>query len=246
MSQDFTKGQVVNVKDPKDSKFYKAKIVDTDSDLQLVKVHFVGWNSRHDEVIPLSSARVTEWRSGELLSSDAAGACTGDAPLNADTVAGGSTESGVQDSAGFLSVGAGAGKFQQGSGADLGKCCGFCDLPLSSLYVVCSGCQKFFHPDTLCMGVEDNVIAVLLDDKVGAINFCCCECRMVSAEDRGPVKDVSAGYAQLLRVVGCLVSEVRNLKDSRLGMSANHIGVADPSKVKLHRQIFLEMRFSMK
>ena len=28
--------------------------------------------------------------------------------------------------------------------------------------------------------------------------------------------DVSAGYAQLLRVVGCLVNEVHNLKDHKV------------------------------
>ena len=46
---------------------------------------------------------------------------------------------------------------------------------------------------------------------VGAVNFCCYECRMVCGEDCiGAVGDVSVGYAQLLRVVGCFVNEVRS------------------------------------
>ena len=63
------------------------------------------------------------------------------------------------------------------------------------------------------MGIEEKVISVLLEDKIGAVNFCCCECRMATGESRvGAIGDVSAGYAQLLRVVSCLINEVRSLK----------------------------------
>lgn len=65
-------------------------------------------------------------------------------------------------------------------------------------------------------------MAVLLHDKVG-VNLYCCEYRMVTAEEHGSVKEVSVGYAQLLREVGCFVYEVRNWKDSRLGRTADHI-----------------------
>ena len=54
------------------------------------------------------------------------------------------------------------------------------------------------------------------------MNFCCCEHRMVSGEGRmGAVSDVSAGYAQLLRVVGCLINEVRSLKDCKVAACRN-------------------------
>ena len=67
------------------------------------------------------------------------------------------------------------------------------------------------------MGIEEKVISVLLEDKVGAVNFCYCECRMVPGGSRvGAVGNVSAGYAQLLRVVGCLVNEVHSLKDYKV------------------------------
>ena len=46
------------------------------------------------------------------------------------------------------------------------------------------------------MGVEDNLIGILLNDKVCAVNLCCCKCRMISVEDCGAVKNVSAGYTK--------------------------------------------------
>ena len=38
----FIKGQLVNVKDCKDSNFYKAKAVEVDEKLKELKVHYVG------------------------------------------------------------------------------------------------------------------------------------------------------------------------------------------------------------
>lgn len=138
--------------------FHKAKIDDADNDLQSGKrYYYVGWNGRHVEGIPFLSARVREWQSEELLSSDAAGACTEDAPLNADTVAGETLDSDVQDSAQFPFLGASAGKLQRGNRTDLWRCYEFWHLPLSTLYIVCSNCQKFVYFGSLCMGVEDKV-----------------------------------------------------------------------------------------
>ena len=57
----FTKGQFVNISDYKDSKFYKAKVVEVDDKLRELKLHYVGWNSRYDEVVPLASLRIDEW-----------------------------------------------------------------------------------------------------------------------------------------------------------------------------------------
>ena len=50
----FIKEQLVNVKDCKDSKFYKAKVVEVDEKLGELKVPYVGWNNRYDEVVPLA------------------------------------------------------------------------------------------------------------------------------------------------------------------------------------------------
>ena len=97
------------------------------------------------------------------------------------------------------------------------------------------------------MGVEENAVSVLLKDKIGAINYCCCECRMVPAKGRG-AGDVTAGYAQLLRLVGCLVNQVRGLVDSSSGNSGNVTNLNGPhvrvsSDVKISRDaIFTEVR----
>ena len=51
---------------------------------------------------------------------------------------------------------------------------------------------------------------------------------------------------QLMRIVLCLVNEVHNLKDSRLGVNASYICAAEYRKVKLNGDMnFLEMQFSV-
>ena len=92
-SLSFTKGQFVSVRDLKDEKFYKAKVVEVDDDQKSVRVHYIRWDSRYDEVIPLSSARIMEWQSGGDWSSGAAKISTEEKPLNAEAVPGGSTGS---------------------------------------------------------------------------------------------------------------------------------------------------------
>ena len=47
--------------------------------------------------------------------------------------------------------------------------CGFCLMLLIDSFIRCLGCGGKFHLETLCMGVEENVIFVLLEDKVGAV-----------------------------------------------------------------------------
>ena len=50
----------MGVRELTDRKLHKAKIVEVDDKQQLVRVQYVGWNSRYDEVVPLSSLRVRE------------------------------------------------------------------------------------------------------------------------------------------------------------------------------------------
>ena len=40
--------------------------------------------------------------------------------------------------------------------------CGFCLMPLVDSFLRCSGCGEKLLPETLCMGVEEKVILVLL------------------------------------------------------------------------------------
>ena len=79
------------------------------------------------------------------------------------------------------------------------------------------------------MGIEEKVIFVLLEDE---------ECRIVSGEGRmGAVSDVSAGYAQVLRVVGCLVNEVRSLKDCKVAACRDQSVTSDKQIGGLRRDV---------
>ena len=72
------------------------------------------------------------------------------------------------------------------------------------LIVSCSGSGEKVHPKTLCGGVNEKVTSVLLDDMVGAVNFCC-ECRMVSGECRVEdwgLLEMCPQAKQLLRLFG--------------------------------------------
>ena len=68
MASSFTRGQFVGVRDMKDGKVYRAKVVEVDDGKHSVKVHYVGWNGRYDEVVPLSSSRAEKWQFGEVSS----------------------------------------------------------------------------------------------------------------------------------------------------------------------------------
>ena len=54
----------------------------------------------------------------------------------------------------------------------------------------------------------------------------------------GAVGDVSAGYAQLLRVVGCLINEVRSLKDCKVTACTDRV-VSDKQQEELSRDVNL-------
>ena len=51
----------ISVKDEKYNKFYKAKIVHVDTEEQTLQIHFVGFNERYDEVLPMSSGGIESW-----------------------------------------------------------------------------------------------------------------------------------------------------------------------------------------
>ena len=47
----------------------------------------------------------------------------------------------------------------------------FCLRPLFRSSICCSGCGKKFHTETLCMDIKEKILSILLEDKVGAVNF---------------------------------------------------------------------------
>ena len=51
--------QDVVVLDNKDGKKYPAKIVNVDSEKEEVKIHYVDWHTRFDEVLPFNSNRIS-------------------------------------------------------------------------------------------------------------------------------------------------------------------------------------------
>ena len=92
MAFSFIRGQFVAVRDVKDGKVYRAKVVEVDDEKHSVKVHYVGWNATYDEVMWLSSSRVEKWQSSGATSA------TGGTLLNATAVPGGSKGSVARDS----------------------------------------------------------------------------------------------------------------------------------------------------
>ena len=55
----FTLNQKVTVKDKKDGKQNPAKIIEVDPTKQEVKIHYIDWHSRHDEVLAIDSSRIS-------------------------------------------------------------------------------------------------------------------------------------------------------------------------------------------
>ena len=91
----FRKEQLVTVKDGKDSEFYKAKVVEVDEKLGEFKVHYVGWNNRYDEAVPLASSRIEEWHAESSVAVQSSAWKT---PLSAAAVPCGSEACAVRDS----------------------------------------------------------------------------------------------------------------------------------------------------
>ena len=55
----FTIDQDIEVQDTKDGKKYPAKVVDVYADREEVKIHFLNWHSRYDEILPFYSDRIS-------------------------------------------------------------------------------------------------------------------------------------------------------------------------------------------
>ena len=213
----FVKGDVLNIKDAKDNEFYRAKIVKVDEEHESVKVHYVGWNERYDEILSISLPRIKKLQD----SADVMGAVGGAAslekesavagePLNASSIAAGSGGLSVRSCSGHATSESVGGDQHAGMAAK-SDACGVCPRSLGAQLIVCSGCDKKFHAETICVSVEEKVILILHEDTLGAVKFYCCGCRMAPRESQDVGGSVSLGYAQLLRVVGTLIVQVRSL-----------------------------------
>ena len=106
MAASFNREQFVGVRDLKDEWLYKTKIVEMDGEQQSVREHYVGWNSKYDKVVPLSSCKVGEWQPGGG-SSGVMESLAGETLLNVPVMPCGSEESIVRNSVGHASSGYG-------------------------------------------------------------------------------------------------------------------------------------------
>lgn len=98
--------------------------------------------------------------------------------------------------------------------ASLGYC-SFCRFLLESAFVTCDGCKRPFHPEVVCLGVEQNAISVLLDCVNGSITYKCCVCRCSGpAEAGGSASEVRECMKQLISIVGGLAGQVRGVLSS--------------------------------
>ena len=157
----FRRGQVLNIKDTKYNRFYDAKVVKVSEDQQELRVHYIGWNQRYDEVLPMSSTRIGNVRRDAEVASSVGGrgGSTCKEPLNADVASCLSGMSGERDEAELSPGCSGGGEQLCGTVAAKGNACGFCLSSLSKVYISCSGCGKGFYPETLCVGVEEDVVS---------------------------------------------------------------------------------------
>ena len=96
--------------------------------------------------------------------------------------------------------------------------------------IVCGECGSGFHPERLCLGVDQDVIDVLLRDNQGAVRYICCGCRSGSSVDSSVGGEQSA-FKQLLSIVGGLVGEVKELTGRIGSMSGNATGPRDQNEV---------------
>lgn len=80
---------------------------------------------------------------------------------------------------------------------------------------------------------------------MGAMQFRCCGCRMApSRESRGVGGGVVLHYAQLLRVRGTLVSQVRSQMDN--GAERLKGKCVSPGKTRSNEESFLERLYIMR
>ena len=91
--------------------------------------------------------------------------------------------------------------------------CGLCCSPVVGRGVLCGGCGKVFHPDTLCLGVSKEAVQILMSTLDGSLTFSCCKCR--TGGTVGFSDGNSSAMSQILLIVGELVREVRNWRGVR-------------------------------
>ena len=88
--------------------------------------------------------------------------------------------------------------------------CNFCQRTIGGGVVRCDRCDSPFHAETVCLGVNQASIDVLLGDLSGALRYVCCSCRGGWGSGSGTASETGVAFQQLLTIVGTLVGEMRS------------------------------------
>ena len=196
------KGQTLMVTDKKDGRQYKCKVVETCE--EDVKVHYVGWKQSHDEWIASSSSRIVSLERAVPAGkqdSEIAFAAGLDGKLDEPVL-----------TAGAPGDVAGRGGDAEAS-SDAASKCTCCSLPVHGESLVCCKCGALYHAERVCVGVEEEVIRLIVEDKKGAVTYCCCLCRSGGGRNKLKVSENEA-ISQLFNMVGGLVRQMKELSEA--------------------------------
>ena len=269
---------------------YAAKVTSVSGDLKQIRVHFVGFNARHDETIDLDGGRIVvdeedfvnsrsvlelEKSFDDAVESLSYGGCDGGAVVtsgaqlkrkrtevgsdgsspdqrlskrpsvqlerssghpntedvclfNFDTAdraeeqrnGEGRNSSPVSDERPSLQPRSqsspvspmgvdGVGLSNQGQSLPAPKCALCCGL-VEGRRICCGSCDRIFHADRRCVGVDDAAIDVLLGGDAVALRYVCCACR-VGGEKGGGAGGVAG--EQLMSIISSLAADVRRVTE---------------------------------
>ena len=152
------------VKVEENGKYYDARIVDIKDNKY--KIHFKGYNARCDIWLLEDSSRFFNVGDSEDEFADA--------PDGKES----STEASQHPPENNrVTVEQGRRSSHLGATHSVSQVCQLCKGDLGNSVVSCGDCSQSFHARKVCLGVEDDVIEILLREVSGAIKYVCCTCR---------------------------------------------------------------------
>ena len=229
----------VVIKDLRDEKCHECVVLKVDGND--IKVHYDGWSSSKDEWLNVNSDRVvsnsenvTVWKRTHGVVHAVGATTASPSPVDGRSARGADAESAdgrvetdeesdyaeaeetvaEEDGSAHSPLEAAvvepvSAPIRPADGA--ARQCALCSCPISGRIVVCEGCGSPFHAETRCLGVDDAVIAALLDGQ-GCIAYKCCKCRGRATRTEG-AQGIDFGMLnQLLSIVGELAHTVAELK----------------------------------
>ena len=99
--------------------------------------------------------------------------------------------------------------------------CALCSGSITGRNVVCEGCGSLYHAETVCLGVDDALIATLLDGE-GCIAYKCCRCRGGATRTEGAQGNDFGMVNEILFVVGSWYLKLRSWHKLQLTYRSQH------------------------